>query len=135
MSVMHGKRKDGAMLVIGCCAYAVGLSLLVRLLIWSVGPILSLFDASLAEIFSAWRHADVDCPVLVCSLCGVVLSALTLYGKTRAGRHGAWARILTYGLLVVLCVTAYVLTLWMSKINGIPVSVLAEIIVDLVDKL
>ncbi len=121
------------------CDCSLLLSLGVRLLICCFDRIVGLADPSLAEIFTAWRTAEVTLPIWLILLCGAGIAGLILWGlaaaKKREGRRGAWIRTMAVAGSVLLFLLSFVGVLWLTKINSVPVYVLAEIIGDLVGAL
>ncbi len=115
------------------------LYLSVRLLIMFSGDIVGLIDSSLSNIFSAWKKANVDTPILLIILFGAALAGVKCFcfsaDKTKSGARGAVIRVFTVIVLIILFFAGFALTLWLTRINSIPVYVLAEIIPDLVGAL
>ena len=115
------------------------LSLLVRLPVFFAGSLAEIFDPTIGSILAAWQEASVSIPLWLLLPCGLILTAWEgfLIHKSRNKAPALRiARILT-GILtgLILLVGFTLLLLWNSKINGIPVSVIARILGDLAGRL
>jgi len=125
-----------ALLWAGVCLL---LSLGVRLPIFFAGRIAGTFDPTIGEVLSAWQEATVSIPLWLLLLCGLIAAAWIwfLLRRNREKRPLVRGLILVGGLLstLILLLGFSLLLLWSSKINGIPVSVIAEILGNLAGSL
>jgi hypothetical protein len=125
-----------ALLWAGVCLL---LSLGVRLPIFFAGRIAGTFDPTIGEVLSAWQEATVSIPLWLLLPCGLIAAAWIWFLLRRNREKHPLVRglILVGGLLstLILLLGFSLLLLWSSKINGIPVSVIAEILGNLAGSL
>lgn len=125
-----------ALLWAGVCLL---LSLGVRLPIFFAGRIAGTFDPTIGEVLSAWQEATVSIPLWLLLPCGLIAATWIwfLLRRNREKRPLVRGLILVGGLLstLILLLGFSLLLLWSSKINGIPVSIIAEILGNLAGSL
>lgn len=125
-----------ALLWAGVCLL---LSLLVRLPVFFAGSLAEIFDPTIGSILAAWQEASVSIPLWLLLPCGLILTIWEgfLIHKTRNKAPAIRIAWILTGILtgLILLVGFTLLLLWNSKINGIPVSVIARILSDLAGRL
>ncbi len=117
------------------CGASVGLLVCVRLLIFSVGDLVRLFDETFGVVFFAWKNADVNLPIGLLVFCGGIIAALLVFCFTCNGKENrkgnALVRVIGILAAILLFCVSFFLVLWKTEINAVPVSELVGIIADL----
>lgn len=103
---------------------AAVICLAVRLLIFAVGPLASLADPLIGEVFSQWKSADVSLILLMPML--FAAAAVLLFMKAK--RH----RLLAALGCVIIVIAGVLVTLVTARINSVPLYTLIRIIMDFV---
>lgn len=128
-----------APLIVIWTAACVFLSLAVRATVFFAGAVASLFDPTVGKILSAWQSASITLPVPLLLLGGLVFAAWELFcfvkkrGKERRVRIALTVCAVVTG--VVAAAGLYLLMLWFSRINAVPVSVIVPILKDFAGQL